>query len=245
MGPEVELYYMRNRWYEPQTGRFLSEDPIGLAGGINPYAFAGLDPVSGRDPTGLCHEPGKWYNHDNPDGPPCFVLSMDPINVVAFGPAWFGNDPAETDDPSQPSGESVTAAAGHGSSPTPAENACTTGAGLALIGTAILDASFFFGVFEAKVLARTGVLVARESRALWRAGNVMGAVQSGVLSRWAVRDASAGLAGQAGWQAFSDGASASMSLMNGTTQGFGGFLLDFIPGVATGKALVQYAHACF
>jgi len=36
MGPELDLYYMRNRWYEPGTGRFLSEDPIGLGGGINP-----------------------------------------------------------------------------------------------------------------------------------------------------------------------------------------------------------------
>lgn len=44
---------MRNRWYEPKTGRFLSEDPIGLAGGINFYAFAGSDPIGGRDPTGL------------------------------------------------------------------------------------------------------------------------------------------------------------------------------------------------
>jgi RHS repeat-associated protein len=52
-GEQVELYYMRNRWYEPRTGRFLSEDPIGLAGGINPYVFAGADPVNGWDPRGL------------------------------------------------------------------------------------------------------------------------------------------------------------------------------------------------
>jgi RHS repeat-associated protein len=53
MGPETELVYMRNRWYEPRTGRFISEDPIGLAGGINPLVFAANNPVSGRDPTGL------------------------------------------------------------------------------------------------------------------------------------------------------------------------------------------------
>ena len=53
LGPEVDLYYMRNRWYEPKTGRFLSEDPIWLDGGINLYAFAGNDPVNAADPTGL------------------------------------------------------------------------------------------------------------------------------------------------------------------------------------------------
>jgi RHS repeat-associated protein len=51
-GPE--LYYMRARWYEPRTGRFLSEDPIGLAGGLNLYLFAGNDAVNGSDPTGRC-----------------------------------------------------------------------------------------------------------------------------------------------------------------------------------------------
>jgi RHS repeat-associated protein len=49
----AELYYMRNRWYDPDLGRFLTEDPIGLAGGINKYVFAGDDPINGHDPLGL------------------------------------------------------------------------------------------------------------------------------------------------------------------------------------------------
>jgi RHS repeat-associated protein len=49
----VELYYMRNRWYESRAGRFLSEDPIGLNGGINQYAYALEDPINARDPGGL------------------------------------------------------------------------------------------------------------------------------------------------------------------------------------------------
>ena len=53
MGPELDVYYMRNRWYEPRTGRFLSEDRIGLAGGINQFTFAGGNAISGADPTGL------------------------------------------------------------------------------------------------------------------------------------------------------------------------------------------------
>ena len=53
MVPQVDLYYMRARWYEPKTGRFLSEDPIGLAGGTNLYRFGGGDPINRSDPTGL------------------------------------------------------------------------------------------------------------------------------------------------------------------------------------------------
>lgn len=45
--------YLRNRWYDPQTGRFLSQDPIGLAGGVNLYAYAGNNPASFSDPFGL------------------------------------------------------------------------------------------------------------------------------------------------------------------------------------------------
>jgi hypothetical protein len=52
----VDVYFMRARWYEPKTGRFLSEDPIGLSGGMNPLTYAGSDPINGRDPTGLCAE---------------------------------------------------------------------------------------------------------------------------------------------------------------------------------------------
>jgi RHS repeat-associated protein len=46
--------YMRNRYYDPASGRFTQEDPIGLAGGLNAYGFASGDPVSYSDPFGLC-----------------------------------------------------------------------------------------------------------------------------------------------------------------------------------------------
>ena len=79
------LYYVRNRWYDPQMGRFVSEDPIGLAGGINQYAYVGNNPLSFRDPTGLspC---------DNPATP---VVELCPL-VVTAAPRlpmviWLGN----------------------------------------------------------------------------------------------------------------------------------------------------------
>jgi RHS repeat-associated protein len=46
--------YRRARYYDPQTGRFTQEDPIGLAGGVNLYGYAGGDPVNYADPSGLC-----------------------------------------------------------------------------------------------------------------------------------------------------------------------------------------------
>jgi RHS repeat-associated protein len=49
--------YLRNRWYDPATGRFLTQDPIGLAGGVNLYAYAGGNPVGFSDPFGLWIEP--------------------------------------------------------------------------------------------------------------------------------------------------------------------------------------------
>jgi RHS repeat-associated protein len=50
--PDVGLTYMRARWYDPNIGRFVSEDPLGLEGGINPYVYANNDPVNGFDPSG-------------------------------------------------------------------------------------------------------------------------------------------------------------------------------------------------
>jgi len=45
---------MRNRFYSPSTGRFITEDPIGFAGGdISFYRYVLNDPVNLVDPLGL------------------------------------------------------------------------------------------------------------------------------------------------------------------------------------------------
>ena len=50
---ETGLYHNGFRDYAPGWGRYLQSDPIGLAGGMNTYAYAGANPVNRIDPLGL------------------------------------------------------------------------------------------------------------------------------------------------------------------------------------------------
>ena len=50
---ESSLYYNYYRDYDPQTGRYIESDPIGLKGDINPYGYARSNAVALRDPFGL------------------------------------------------------------------------------------------------------------------------------------------------------------------------------------------------
>ncbi len=47
------LYYYRARYYDPTTGRFISEDPVRYAGGRNFYVYVGNEPTTLLDPMGL------------------------------------------------------------------------------------------------------------------------------------------------------------------------------------------------
>ena len=48
------FYYMKARYYDPQVGRFISEDPTGFDGGdVNLMAYVGNNPVNRIDPEGL------------------------------------------------------------------------------------------------------------------------------------------------------------------------------------------------
>jgi len=55
------LEFMRARYFDPVTGHFTQRDPVGLAGGMNLYAYAGNDPVNATDPSG-CMVPGTYEN---------------------------------------------------------------------------------------------------------------------------------------------------------------------------------------
>lgn len=47
------LLYMRARYYDPDMGRFVNKDPIGLLGGMNNYLYVGNNPLKFIDPLGL------------------------------------------------------------------------------------------------------------------------------------------------------------------------------------------------
>ncbi len=61
-----------HRFYDPTTGRYITADPIGLAGGINLYAYVGANPVNLMDPMGLmmglhtCPYGDKCPHHNKP-----------------------------------------------------------------------------------------------------------------------------------------------------------------------------------
>ncbi len=65
---ETGTHYNYHRDYDPQMGRYTQVDPLGVAGGLNVYAYVGNDPVRMIDPLGLV-ECG-WWNQNCSFGDP-------------------------------------------------------------------------------------------------------------------------------------------------------------------------------
>ena len=53
---EIGLHYNLMRYYEPEVGRFVNQDPIGLGGGTNFYQFS-MNALGGVDSLGLARKP--------------------------------------------------------------------------------------------------------------------------------------------------------------------------------------------
>ena len=68
---ESGLHYNRHRYYNPSTGRFLTPDPINLAGGLNSYQYV-PNPTGWVDPLGLSGQ--------CPDSEKCKIPVENPAN---------------------------------------------------------------------------------------------------------------------------------------------------------------------
>ncbi len=105
---ETDLYFDRARYFDPTTGRFLSEDPIGFSGdGTNFYAYVENDPGNSIDPFGLqgrkpWHPPGLYNRIRCTKRDPCPVL-LSKIEAFAYTIAshslvdWLAGDTYHTD----------------------------------------------------------------------------------------------------------------------------------------------------
>ncbi len=50
---ETNLHYNHFRYYDPELGRYITSDPIGLSGGMNTYGYVNQNPINFIDPKGF------------------------------------------------------------------------------------------------------------------------------------------------------------------------------------------------
>jgi len=90
---ETGLYYYRARYFDPNAGKFLSEDPVGFLGGGNFYAYVGNSAPNFDDPLGLAECVYSISQHTmtctssyNPKVGPKRVLQLGPQGLHSGDP---------------------------------------------------------------------------------------------------------------------------------------------------------------
>jgi len=83
---ESGLYYNWHRFYDPNTGRYITADPIGLDGGINLYGYVDGNPINSTDITGLSPDQEKECQEIciNAGKDKAFVLPIYPGRGLCF-----------------------------------------------------------------------------------------------------------------------------------------------------------------
>jgi len=118
---EGGLNYYRARYYDPDVGRFLSEDPLGFEAGINFYAYVGNNPLRFNDPMGLDTQVSIGYtNTPVPGTSHQLVILTDTVTGQQFatrgGPSSQSILGSASNSGLSASGGSLSASAGNGGS---------------------------------------------------------------------------------------------------------------------------------
>ncbi|HFQ5140853.1 TPA: RHS repeat-associated core domain-containing protein [Vibrio vulnificus] len=89
---ESGLYYNVNRYYDADSGQYLSPDPIGFAGGLRPQAYV-FNPLEWVDPLGLMplHNPVNQGHHMVPHSVASH-MGISPFNSQQGVPAMYWDD---------------------------------------------------------------------------------------------------------------------------------------------------------
>jgi RHS repeat-associated protein len=89
---ETSLHYNYFRDYDGTVARYLQSDPLGIAGGVNTYAYVRADPLSRKDPSGLLDEgrPGGGGGGDDGAQSMCRLIAQIPIGSVMLDvTVWY------------------------------------------------------------------------------------------------------------------------------------------------------------
>ena len=78
------ILYYRARYYNPSTGRFISEDPMGLAMGPNEYAYVGDSPTNFIDPSGMDRGPGGPGGQGSNNPFQCAANNADKVSLASL-----------------------------------------------------------------------------------------------------------------------------------------------------------------
>lgn len=192
---ESGLYYNNARWYDPSLHRFISEDPIGIDGGINLYAYTMNDPVNYLDPSGMDMAPTKcveemraahpdWNEQQAADRCRELIAGITAYGRRRLPPAVpdasnFGRDgsrhapppaPQEPRDPGAPGVAHGGASSGTGAAQHPDWASCG------------LDAAGFVVSAGSDLALLSGVGAAADGYRLWQAGRAgMALVEEGAV----------------------------------------------------------------